>query len=559
MIKEIFLPEIFKNKRLISQRIIGLSIQEDIIRASQIYATSSITKIERLEEKPIPQGAPDRYSQRATEAVKNILSRLSKYNQIRISIPASIVTFKELILPFTDIEKIKMIIEYEVEPMLPFSMNEAIVDFIVTQKLPEQKATQVLVAAVRIQDLQNIFDIYKNANVEPNCITTDLFALYGLYLQIPEYKNLPHATALVDIGSTTTSIAFLLNSKLRLIRNIAKGTSTIAKHISQETNTPISTVLEKLKTFNLQQHSSDKFNQVTEKHLIHFFNDIQFTLNSFSLKLKFYQEIAKILFTGKELFINNLTRFSSNLLQISCEYFSCEKLLKTNLFKNKTKQIPDNWTKYAVALGTTLSYDPHKDFNLRQKSFAQQYNPLAVKQIITAAVLIFAIFAAICIRGYFQISNLTSIANTNEKNAISKLKKIFPPNSRSSKETNLKKIMKDAETTITEKQKAWAPFYQENLQPLEILLELCQVIDPRLFNITIENISIHPEEQGTPIIKFSGLFKSEPGKTFDDFEAFQKYFEQNCNILTFAKSEPTIKDFDEKTIHFEFTLKLKEK
>ena len=158
-----------------------------------------------------------------------MLSSFSKYDQIRFASSSSIVTFKELTLPFLDIDKIRMVIAYEVEPKLPFSIQESIVDFVITDQDSTEKKSQVLVAAARIQDMKEIFDICELASIDPECITVDLFALYGLYLQIPTYKNLAGASTLVDIGSTTTSIAFLLDGKMRLVRTIAKGLQTIAQ------------------------------------------------------------------------------------------------------------------------------------------------------------------------------------------------------------------------------------------------------------------------------------------------------------------------------------------
>ena len=48
MIKEIFLPEKIGNKRIYSQKILGLTIQEDIVSCAKIYAKRSKNIIETV-------------------------------------------------------------------------------------------------------------------------------------------------------------------------------------------------------------------------------------------------------------------------------------------------------------------------------------------------------------------------------------------------------------------------------------------------------------------------------------------------------------------------------
>ena len=299
MIKEIFLPEKTKTRRLISKRIIGIALHEDHVSASQVYATSSTTTIENLLIEPIQAGAPDRIIDRTGTAITKVLQKLSKYDQIRISIPSSIVTFKELTLPFIDLEKIKMVIEYEVEPQLPFSIHDAIIDFVVTSQNIEEKKSHVLIAAVQKKDFLEIVDMYEHIEIDPDAVTIDLFATYGLYLQIPEYKNIKNGSAIVDIGKHSTSVAFIMNGQLRLIRNIGKGIDTIVDHICKDNNRPKEEILDQLEKYGMQKADDPLFNQSAQKHVTHFLNDIQFTLNSFSLKLNFYDEISKILITGE--------------------------------------------------------------------------------------------------------------------------------------------------------------------------------------------------------------------------------------------------------------------
>jgi len=149
MIKEIFLPEIFNGRRVYSQRLIGFTIQDDTVSAAQILATPSSSYIEGITTESIIDAD-------STTAIKKILGRLKKSDQYRISIPSSLVIFKELTVPFLETDKIRMVLEYEVETMLPFSLSEALIDFIITKQDKKGKKSELLVASVREKDLQSI-------------------------------------------------------------------------------------------------------------------------------------------------------------------------------------------------------------------------------------------------------------------------------------------------------------------------------------------------------------------------------------------------------------------
>jgi len=532
MIKEIFLPVKTNGRRLISQRIVGITIHENSVSAVQAYATSSKTTVERVAEESIPPGVPSRYNERVSTVIQSILKSFARFDQIRVSIPSSIVTFKELSLPFVDKEKIEMVLEYEVEDKLPFSINEAVVDFIITDQNKKEKTSQVLVAAVRTEDLQKVFEIYTLAGIDPDCITVDLFALYGLYLQIPTYKNLSNASALIDIGSTSTSVAFLLNGQMRLTRTIAKGLTTIAQHISDDTETPIAQVLQNFISFGTEKPDDESYNLIAQKYLGAFLNDIQFTLNSFSLKLNFYGEVSMILFVGKGKQIKGFDQFSSRVLQIPCEYFSSQKLFKTKQITNKAKQLISTATNQILALATAIAYGPHDEFDLRKKEFEKTNFPLMKKQIVMGALLTLLIFATIGIRGFLQISELSALAARREQEAITQLKKIFPPRHKSLKKKNLRALFRDAKREVDERKEAWQPFLQENLQPLEILKDLTQTMDKRTFNITIEQITLSLDDKGSPLVDLTGQFAGQPGRHFGDFGEFKKYFEKTSKQLT---------------------------
>ena len=198
MIKDIFLPEKIGSKRIYAQRFLGFSIVDKTVTCAVVYAKRKKTIVEKLIKKEIEQGPEQNYNERAAQAIKKILSQIEKYDQINIAAPASLVVFKELETPFKDPDKIRMILDYEIESMLPFPIEEAITDFIITKQRKNENSSQILVAAIRKNDLQRILDIYTAAQIEPNNITIDLFSIYNLYQQIHFVCEGIHSMASTD-------------------------------------------------------------------------------------------------------------------------------------------------------------------------------------------------------------------------------------------------------------------------------------------------------------------------------------------------------------------------
>jgi Tfp pilus assembly PilM family ATPase len=117
-------------------------------------------------------------------------------------------------------------------------------------------------------ELQAVLDIYTQAGIEPTSITIDLFAAYGLYQQIPDYKNIPHASALVDVFAMSTRIAFLQDGELRLTRSIPRGIMTVVKGISEELGVSVGDIEKKLQLHGVSVSNDEAYNRVAQKQLI---------------------------------------------------------------------------------------------------------------------------------------------------------------------------------------------------------------------------------------------------------------------------------------------------
>jgi Tfp pilus assembly PilM family ATPase len=528
MIKALFLPTRIGTTRLIAERIIGLSLTDTHVHAVVVYAKRSKTIIEKTHLELIEPGNPETVSDRTAQAIKRTIDFLGHYNVLRVSLPASMVIFKELTMLFTDPEKIRMVLDYEIETMLPYSLQEAVIDFIITKKTKEPASSQLLVAAVRSQDLANYLSIFEKAGVNPAAVTVDLLSLYSLYAQIPTYNALTQATALVELGPTSTRIAFVLDGQLRVMRYIHRGIESVIASIVEEAQCNADQLRTNLQQFGITGAGDEASVKSAQKHFANLLNDIQFTLNSFSLKLNFYDGLNKVFFTGMHDAVSNFIVFCSNTLQVPCEIFDTYKVFENKKIKNKLNAPIAHWAPFTTPLGTALPSNNQLDFDLRRKQFAFHHQGLLVKQITVASLLAFLIISTLGVRGYMDTATLQHTITNFEKKEINKLKAqgIFP-REKFPKGARLAKIIRDGERIIKDKQAVWAAFSQKRMKTLEILLELTRLTNKKQFDITVRSLSLSNKDEGITKVEFEGIFKSKTEAHFQDFNRVEAFFKES--------------------------------
>jgi type IV pilus assembly protein PilM len=528
MLKSLFLPDRIGTKRLLAERITGIAVHDDAVRVATVYAKRNKTVLESLFEIQLPAEGFETQKERIIEALKQVAPLLKPTANIRIALPSSLVVFKEITLHFVDTEKIRMVLEYEIESMLPFSTRDAIIDFIITKTDTANQTSQVLVAAIRNQDLADYLELFNAAQINPMAITIDLFAEYGLFSFISEKNNPPQTVALVDLGLHTVRIALISNGELRLTRHLPRGLISVLKQVSEETHMPMDELEVKLSQLGMDALGSDTINHSAVEHFALLVNDIQFTLNSFSIKLALSEEISRILLTGALHKVKGFIDFCSTTMQIPCAVFEPQKILALSSIQNKLTQEPANWAPFTFALGTALVHPTQYDFDLRRKSFVFYQKSLAKKQLIVACCMSFLLFLIIGIEGYLDLNDLHNEVTLIEQREINKFKaeNIFPKD-KFPKNPTLGKVIREAERFVNEKSELWAPFTQARMNALDIWLQLTSIINKKQFDVTIKEIAMSTKDSGKPKLEIDGLFKSKTGDHFVDWGGLLGRFKES--------------------------------
>ena len=189
MIRNVLIPEHVNDLYLVKTTIVGVTITGQQIYTTQVVATNKKRVVKNQTISAIAEKTDEKTHQEQTiDALKNVFTNLS-YNQIITTIPSSFAVFKRLTLPFSDPEQIRMIVGFEVEPLLPFALKDAVIDFIITRPGAKNQDTEILVAAVRKDHITQHLALFEQAGIPVTAITIDFFALYGLFNEISAYKK----------------------------------------------------------------------------------------------------------------------------------------------------------------------------------------------------------------------------------------------------------------------------------------------------------------------------------------------------------------------------------
>ena len=187
MIRKLFLPNEIRGYYIFPQRIIGIDIGKTHVHAAQVLLKGTKVVIEKYFDQAIEPGTNNNYHERTVNALKAVFSRVDRYQEVRTSMSSAGVIFKKMTLPFESSEQIALVVGFELEGLLPFPLEQTAYDFIITKKNPEEKSSEVLVAAVQRTLVDEHLSLFADAGIKPTAVTVDIVQLSGVYQRIPAY------------------------------------------------------------------------------------------------------------------------------------------------------------------------------------------------------------------------------------------------------------------------------------------------------------------------------------------------------------------------------------
>ena len=144
------------------------------------------------------------------------------------TIPGGHASFRNLQMPFKDVRKIRQALPFEMENMLPFQIEDLLIDFIMTDG---PARGEVLAASYNRGFVSEYLGTLKRNGIDPDVLEIRCSPLASWLLRQP---GTPEHILLLEIGEKNNTMVLCLNRRIALIRVFSSNNVPIIQSTSQE-------------------------------------------------------------------------------------------------------------------------------------------------------------------------------------------------------------------------------------------------------------------------------------------------------------------------------------
>ena len=533
MIQDILIPSKIGNSYVFTRKVLSIDITQLALQG----ILTVYTKDKVVIKNKIRIVLKDFTTQTIVTAIKKIISTIGSYDEIVTSLSSSSVVFKELELPFIGREKLEMVVAYEVEGLLPFSLEQAVIDFIITEENETKKQSKILVAAALKEDVNTQIALFEKAGVALHTMTVDMFALYTLYyyglypLHVSAIKKSKKINTkllskdvhekfaptsrvvemFIDVGFDVTRILYIDNGYLKAVRVVPYGIADVAQSISKKLELSFYDVAQQI----IDSPDLESYHHEIQQELLVLFDHIRKTITFFEKQIaQNYKKPQKIIFAGLGCVLYRFQELAQQYFDISIEKISLESLFRSlNISTSKNVQLyVQDTTNLSIALFT--KYNDTSNF-LHAVSHKSD-NILFYKQVSMILLLTLASIGGVLYHSMTELQRWDSAYIVSKKDLISTVNKTMKIDLKGEK--NLKNIVSKAQNTLEKEHKLWFSFSKQTEQSyLEYLQDLSVHIDKESIGLDVKKLMIAPDK-----ISLTGTLK--------DFEALEVFEEELAEL-----------------------------
>ena len=159
------------------EKILGLDISDDAITAVQIEGGLKGYQVLACE----------RLSVNGDEGLDDALTALFERQDLRsdvymASIPSEHVSFRNLRMPFKDAKKIRQTLPFEVETMVPFPIDDLVIDFTIHDRA---ERSDILAVSVRKAMISGYLENLQSHSIDPDVLDIRCVPVSYTHLTLP--------------------------------------------------------------------------------------------------------------------------------------------------------------------------------------------------------------------------------------------------------------------------------------------------------------------------------------------------------------------------------------
>jgi type II secretion system protein L len=202
-----------------SRQILSIEIRNDAIVAVQLNTGLKIATVDSTATIPLPPPSDD------GEPLVQALIQLKEEKEIDpaaanvvVALPPDKILYRTLSVPFKEDNKIKQILPFELEPLLPVDVDSLKIDFHRNQSVDQ---TDILAVAIDQSALQQYMDALNAANIRPQLITPGGFPLTRYLAETDEFST--QQLLVLDMEEDKTTLFATNSSRIELVRRLPLG------------------------------------------------------------------------------------------------------------------------------------------------------------------------------------------------------------------------------------------------------------------------------------------------------------------------------------------------
>ena len=212
------------------QKIIALDIGSYSIKAIEILNKFKSYEVSNFYEKVLPH-----VEDPGPDHVINHLKLLFEENKIEAdriitAMPGQYISSRIMSFAFSDPNKIEASVYSEIEDLVPFTLDEMILDQQILG-MAENK-TYTLVVMTKKEFVGSFLETLKGIGIDPKLIDVDSLSFYNLSPFLPMEKGKVYG--IIDIGHEKTSVCLVQDNVLRMFRSINLGGRYITEFIARD-------------------------------------------------------------------------------------------------------------------------------------------------------------------------------------------------------------------------------------------------------------------------------------------------------------------------------------
>jgi len=197
------------------KKILGLDIRHDAVSAVLLKSGIKGTVVEAHVHVPISNHV---YMETVLAAsLETIVGKIDISGSVCVaSFPADEISYRNIQVPFKGRKKIKKILSYELEPTIPFPIDDLIIDFYVLELPDITTRHNIIAAAVEKSRLQAYLETLAAFNIEPEIVTV---GGYPAALCAAGLVNINDNWLFIDIDHNKSTLFAILSRSVCLIRS----------------------------------------------------------------------------------------------------------------------------------------------------------------------------------------------------------------------------------------------------------------------------------------------------------------------------------------------------